>query len=71
MYKVLAALDVYMYTWTTEGSLAYPKKAYNVLLHLQRQTWACKVRNVFYTFGFGVVWEMQGVGTVNSFVRVF
>ena len=48
----------------------YPRKAYNMLLNLQRQnytTWACKVQNVLYKSGFGVVWEMQGVGNVNLF----
>ena len=52
----------------------YPRKAYNMLLNLQRQnytTWACKVRNVLYQFGFGVVWEMQGVGNVNLFIKEF
>ena len=52
----------------------YPRKAYNMLLNLQRQnytTWACKVRNVLYKFGFGVVWEMQGVGNVNMFIKEF
>ena len=34
-------------------------------------TLACKVRNVSYKFGFGVVWEMQGVGNVNFFIEEF
>ncbi len=52
----------------------YPRKAYNMLLNLQRQnynTWACSIRNVLYKFGFGVVWEMQGVGDVKSFIKEF
>ena len=52
----------------------YPRKAYNMLLNLQRgnyATWACKVRNVSYKFGFGVVWEMQGVGNVKLFIKEF
>ena len=52
----------------------YPRKAYNMLLNLQRQnytTWACKVRNVLHKFGFGVVLEMQGVGNVNLFIKEF
>lgn len=52
----------------------YPKKAYNMLLALQRQnytTWACKVRNVLYRFGFGIVWETQGVGNVKLFLLEF
>jgi len=54
--------------------IRYPRKAYNMLLNLQRQnctTWACKVRNVLYKSGFGVVWEMQGVGNVNLFIKEF
>ena len=52
----------------------YPRKAYNMLLNLQRQnynTWACRIRNDLYKFGFGVVWEMQGVGDVKSFIKEF
>ena len=56
----------------TEGT---PQKLIVImLLNLQRQnytTWACKVRNVLYEFGFGVVWEMQGVGNVNLFIKEF
>ena len=51
----------------------YRRKAY-MLLNLQKQnytTWACKVRNVLYKSGFGVVWEMQGVGNVNLFIKEF
>lgn len=49
----------------------YPRKAYNMLLTLQRQnydTWACGVRNVLFRFGFGIVWETQGVGNVKAFM---
>jgi hypothetical protein len=45
-----------------------------MMLHLQRQnyvTWACGVRNVLYMYGFGYVWEEQGVGDVSGFVRCF
>ena len=51
-----------------------PKKAYNMLLFLQRQnydTWACNVRNVLYMYGYGIVWEAQSVGSVNLFIRQF
>ena len=34
-------------------------------------TRACKVRNVLYKSGFGVVWEMQGVGNINLFIKEF
>ena len=52
----------------------FPKKAYNMLLSLQRHnytTWACSVRNVLYKFGFGFVWEAQSVGNVNNFIASF
>jgi len=52
----------------------YPKKAYNMLLMLQRQnytTWVCSVRNVLYKFGFGIVWEAQCVGSVKLFIVEF
>jgi len=51
-----------------------PKKAYNMLMSLQRQnysTWACKVRNVLFMFGFGVVWEAQSVGNIKVFIALF
>jgi len=50
------------------------KKAYNLLLLLQGQnyvTWACKVRNVLYTYGFGIVWEAQSVGSIKLFIAQF
>ena len=52
----------------------YSTKVYNMLLNLQRQnytTWACKVRIFLYKYGFGVVWEMQVVGSVNLFIKEF
>ena len=48
-----------------------PKKAYNMLLFLQRQnysTWACNVRNMLYMYGYGFVWENQSVGNVKLFI---
>ena len=55
-------------------NVRYPKKAYKMLMELQRQnytTWACAVRNTLYKFGFGIVWETQGVGNVKSFIALF
>ena len=52
----------------------YPKKAYNMLLFLQKQnysTWACNIRNLLYTYGYGVVWEAQAVGDIKSFIAAF
>ena len=51
----------------------YPKKAYDMLLNLQSHnydTWACKVRNTLYRYGFGHVWEAQGVGHLNMFITI-
>ena len=50
------------------------KKAYNMLLFLQRQnfvTWLDNVRNVLYRYGFGVVWETQCVGRQDVFIKCF
>ena len=57
---------------TSMGSDRYPNKAYKMLLSLQSQnftTWACSVRNTLFRYGFGVVWEAQGVGNVGLFIR--
>ena len=75
-------LFVMTYTWcikfwlrlTRMNNERYPQKAYNMLLYLQRQnytTWACNIRNILFQFGFGEVWESQGVGNIKLFVRVF
>ena len=56
------------------GDKMYPRKAYNMLLNLQRQnysTWACNIQNDLYKFGFGVVWEKQEFGDVKSFIKEF
>ena len=59
---------------TMLGDQIYPKKAYNMLLALQRQNdcaWACRVRNALYRSGFSVVWEMQSVANTKVFLREF
>ena len=51
-----------------------PKKAYNMQLALHNSgkvCWVSQVREVLYKFGFGFVWENQGVQTRNVFIRVF
>ena len=52
-----------------------PNKAYRMLLFLQEQnytnTWACKIRNVLFRFGFGIVWEAQSVGDIKRFITEF
>ena len=57
-------------TRLNENRLA--KKAYNMLLSLQKNnysTWVDNVRTLLYTYGFGVVWEAQSVGSVHIFVK--
>ena len=43
-------------------------------LNLQRQnfsTWVCGIQKVSHKFGFGVVWEMQGIEDVKLFIKKF
>ena len=52
----------------------YSKKAYNMLKYLQAQnhiTWVDNVRNTLYQYGFGIVWESQGVGDDKLFLKCF
>ena len=51
-----------------------PRKAYDSLFDLDlkgKQTWASEVKSCLYRFGFGFVWECQGVGDVKGFLNVF
>ena len=36
-----------------------------------RKTWATHIKHLLYTFGFGYVWEEQGVGDVEAFIHIF
>jgi hypothetical protein len=59
---------------TSMENFRLPKKAYNMQLALHNSgkvCWVSQVREVLYTFGFGFVWENQGVQTRNVFIRVF
>ena len=52
----------------------YSKKAYNMLKYLQGQnfiTWVDDIRNTLYTYGYGIVWENQGVGNESVFLANF
>jgi hypothetical protein len=52
----------------------YPKKAYNMLLHMQqdnRQTWASSIQYCLYKFGFQEVWLNRGVGNEKAFLQLF
>ena len=51
-----------------------PKKAYKMLygLHCKdKKNWASDICFTLYRYGFGYVWENQGVQQVNNFVSVF
>ena len=51
-----------------------PYKAYRVMYDLDRRgkwSWASSVRNCLYRYGYGFVWENQGVVDVSWFVRCF
>ena len=51
-----------------------PRKAYNMLFDLDvrgKKNWVTDVRTCLYRYGFGVVWENQGVGHEFSFLKIF
>lgn len=51
-----------------------PFKAYRMLLNLHEQnknTWASSICFLLYSYGFGAVWESQGVGNVPAFLKCF
>ena len=50
----------------------YPKACYRMLLTLDqhgRNNWATSVKNLLYRYGFGDVWEEQGVGNRIVFFK--
>lgn len=51
-----------------------PRKSYKMLLSLcdqDKECWASQVRNTLYKFGFGFVWENQGVENARGFLNDF
>ena len=59
---------------TVMESYRLPRKSYDMLLLLHtsgKTCWASQVRKILYSFGFGFVWENQGVQNQNDFVKVF
>ena len=55
-------------------NIRIPCKAYNMLYNLDirgKDNWVSKVRKCLFEYGFGHVWECQGVGNVNGFICVF
>ncbi|MEW8544944.1 MAG: reverse transcriptase family protein [Candidatus Thiodiazotropha sp.] len=52
----------------------YPYQCYKMLRNLDnvgRITWASKVRNILFRYGFGYVWIHENVGDVNIFLKAF
>ena len=52
----------------------YPKQCYNLLFQLDdigRQTWATKIKDLLFRFGFGYVWIVQDVGDESLFIKTF
>ena len=52
----------------------YPKQCYNLLFQLDdigRQTWATKIKDLLFRFGFGYVWIVQAVGDETLFIKTF
>ena len=59
---------------TTMDISRLPRKAYNMLLLLHNSgkfCWASQVHQVLYKFGFGFVWENQGVQNTETFIKAF
>ena len=62
-YKILAINDNRL-----------PKQCYKMLYEQDlsgRKNWATSIKNILYTSGFGVVWENQGVGNTDIFLKEF
>ena len=59
---------------TTMDISRLPRKAYNMLLLLHNSgkfCWVSQVHQVLYKFGFGFVWENQGVQNPETFIKAF
>lgn len=51
-----------------------PKKSYDMLCSIQhrnKDTWVSAVRSTLYRFGYGYVWESQGVDNAKAFLKDF
>ena len=52
----------------------YPRNCYILLKNLDdagRRTWASTVKNLLYTYGFGIVWISQEIGDTSNFLKAF
>jgi hypothetical protein len=51
-----------------------PHKAYNMLYRLhnaEKTNWVSRIHDILYKYGFGYVWENQGVNNSKHFIRQF
>ena len=52
----------------------YPKQCYKMLKSLDdigRLTWATKIKDLLYQYGFGIVWFTHNIGNTNLFISQF
>ena len=52
----------------------YPKQCYYMLYQLDeagRQNWVSHVKELLYTYGFGLVWILHDVGNDKEFLKLF
>jgi hypothetical protein len=43
---------------------------YQALLRLKGRNWAFKIKLLLQKYGFGAVWDTQGVGNVKAFISL-
>jgi hypothetical protein len=51
-----------------------PNKTYRMLLQMDEQgkrSWATEIKHLLQNYGFGIVWENQGVENINTFLLEF
>ena len=59
---------------TRMNTKSLPYKSYKMLRNLDengRITWASKVREMLFKYGFGYVWHTENVGDINLFMKIF
>ena len=52
----------------------YPKQCYLMLKYLDennKDTYACEVRKLLFSYGYDFIWLSQGIGDINSFIKEF
>ena len=64
----------YWLTLTRMGDDRIPKKCYTMLYNIHcsnKNNWVSSICFTLYRYGFGFVWEQQGVGDTKKFISVF